>query len=261
MARRIFLHRSMWKMEADLGHLAVGLVLTIALAVLLVVFAKQYWRFESGAILKILVFAGVPAALFMSGAAIDPAHTYPVFYHPGGQTFQIPMHYTELSPTFTIIASLVLILLGVFMYKTNRFPLPLKVVFFTISCLVIITMFYVTFVSPVPPHMINRLTIDWQFSGIVILILVATIFSWSLFPIKGPLSLKLGWLAAVLVFSVIWNIVRLSVVLATLFHMGSFPFILLHYLAGIYVDFIYIVTFYSLALGSLAKAEVSEVGW
>lgn len=261
MARKIYLHRSMWKMEANVRHLAVGLAITAFLGVLLVVFAKQYWRFETFFVKALLVFAGVPAKLFTDGTAVDPTHSFPVFYHPGGLTFQIPMHYTEVSPLVTIVVSVILILVGFLLYKGNRLPLPLKVVYFTLSALVIITLAYVSFVSPVPPHMINRLTVDWQFSGIVILILAAIIFAWSIFPVKGSLGLKLGWLGAVLAFSVVWNIVRLSVVLATLYHLGSLPFILLHYLVGIYIDFIYIVAFYSLAMGSLSRTEASEAGW
>ena len=261
MKRKIYLHRSMWRMEANLSHLAVGMAVSIALGVLLVVFAKSYWRFETGVNKSLLVFAGVPAALFTVGAPVDPTSSFPVFYSPGGLTFQIPMHYTEVSPLVTLIVSIILLCLGLLMYKSNKFPLPLKVVYFTLTCLVIITLCYVSFVSPVPPHMINRLTVDWQFSGIVILILAASIFSWAVFPIRGSLLTKLGWMAALLAFSVVWNIVRLAVVLATLYHLGSLPFILLHYLVGIYIDFIYIVTFYSLAIGSLARVETSEVGW
>lgn len=261
MNRTIYLHRSMWKMEANLKHLAIGTAITITLAVLLVVFAGQYWKFETAVIGKLLVFAGVPAKLFQLGTAVDPTHSFPIFYRPGGLTFQIPMQYTQIEPIVTIVISLLLILAGVLLYKTNRFPLPLKVVFFTISCLVIITLLYVTFVSPVPPHFINRLTIDWQFSGILVLILASMVFTWAIFPVKGSLGIKLGWLAALLIFSTVWNIIRLAVVLATLYHAGSLPFILLHYLAGIYIDFIYIIMFYSLAIGSLAKVNVSEVGW
>lgn len=261
MARKIFLHRSMWKMEANLKHLSIGLAITVVLGVMLVLFAKQFWRFETYFVKALLLFAGVPAKLFTSGAPVDPSRSFPVFYHPGGLTFQIPMHYTEVSPLVTIIVSVILILVGILLYRGNRLPLPLKVVYFTLSCLVIITLSYVSFVSPVPPHMLNRLTVDWQFSGIIILILAASIFTWSVFPVKGALGLKLGWLAAVLAFSVVWNIVRLSVVLATLYHLGSLPFILLHYLVGIYIDFIYIVAFYSLAMGSLGRTEASEVGW
>jgi exosortase/archaeosortase family protein len=261
MKRTIYLHRSMWKMEANVAHMAIGIAITVVLAVLLVVFAKQYWQMETLVVGKLLVFAGVPAKLFHIGTAVDPTRAFPVFYKPGGLTFQIPMRYTQVAPLVTIIISIVLVIVGLILYRTNRFPLPLKVVYFTITCLVIVTLMYVSFVSPVPPHFINRLTVDWQFSGILVLILAAGIFSWAIFPIKGSLGTKLGWLAALLIFSTVWNVVRLSVVLATLYYGGSLPFILLHYLAGIYVDFIYIIMFYSLAIGSLAKVNVSEVGW
>ncbi len=55
------------------------------------------------------------------------------------------------------------------------------------------------------------------------------------------------------------NILRISVVTATLYYFGGSVFLLFHYLVGAFIDFVYIVAFYSLALFNLAKYEAVGV--
>jgi len=50
----------------------------------------------------------------------------------------------------------------------------------------------------------------------------------------------------------------MSLVTATLYHFGGLVFLLLHYILGAFIDFVYIVAFYSLALAHLSKSEASE---
>ena len=51
----------------------------------------------------------------------------------------------------------------------------------------------------------------------------------------------------------------MSLVTATLYHFGGLVFLLLHYILGAFIDFIYLVAFYSLALAHLSKSESGEV--
>lgn len=51
----------------------------------------------------------------------------------------------------------------------------------------------------------------------------------------------------------------MSFVTATLFYFGGSIFLLLHYFIGVFVDFVYIVTFYSLALAHLSKFKTTGV--
>jgi hypothetical protein len=55
------------------------------------------------------------------------------------------------------------------------------------------------------------------------------------------------------------NILRISVVTATLYYFGGSVFLLFHYLVGAFIDFVYIVAFYSLALSHLAKFGIGGV--
>lgn len=52
------------------------------------------------------------------------------------------------------------------------------------------------------------------------------------------------------------NLLRISVVTATLYYFGGPVFLLFHYLVGAFIDFVYIVAFYSLALSHLVKFDV-----
>jgi exosortase/archaeosortase family protein len=79
-----------------------------------------------------------------------------------------------------------------------------------------------------------------------------------LFTIKGPLWVKVFWLFTAIGFSVFWNLLRMSLVTATLYFLGGLVFVLFHYVLGAFIDFVYIVAFYSLALAHLSKYEVSE---
>ncbi len=49
----------------------------------------------------------------------------------------------------------------------------------------------------------------------------------------------------------------MSLVTATLYYFGGMVFLLFHYVIGAFIDFVYIVAFYSLALAHLSNYEVS----
>ncbi len=258
--RRILLHRGMWAMPRNLYHMTLGGIWLAALSIFLVFRISSLWSFQAAMIEKLLVFAKVPYRLFIS-PPIELSRGIPVYYRPSGKTFAIPIEYNALTQTQAAIAFLLLVILGFLAYRLQKIPLPIKVSILFVLVLVISTIAYTSFITPVPPHTVNKLSVDWQYSGAVVLFLISSIFLFSVFPLKGPLWIKFSWLFAALIYSIIWNIVRISVVLSTLYHLGSIPFLILHYLAGIYIDFIYIIAFYSLSLAHLARHEVSEVGW
>lgn len=258
--RRIFLHRGMWSMERNALHMTIGFGFVGFLAIFLIFGANALWAAQAAAIGKLLAFAHVPYRL-ISLPSIDLSNGVPLIYAPGGRTFVVPIAYNALEPYPAIIAVLLLALASVGVYMVKRVPLPMRIVFLFLVTLGISTILYTSFVSPVPPKIINRISLDWQWSGALILLLLSAVFAFSVFPVAGPLWIKFSWLAGAIAYGIAWNTVRISLVLATLYHLGSTPFLLTHYLTGIYIDFIYIVAFYSLALAHLARHEVSEVGW
>ena len=247
-------------MKPAVLHLAIGLIVSFLMATVLVFGAEAIWNFQKEVVQTLLTFANVEYQIEKLPFN-DLRNGIPIFYEPGGNVFNVPIKYTALSPILAILSIAVLSLLGFFSYRLKSVPLPFKVLILFLLTLVISTILYTTFVSSLPPHAIGRLMIDWQYSGIIVWLLLVVIFTFSVFPVKGPLWVKFMWLGFALLYSFIWNSVRISVVLGSLYYLGSSVFLLTHYLTGIYIDFIYIVAFYSLALAHLARMETSEVGW
>jgi len=247
-------------MEPVVTHMVIGLFFSFIMAIFLVFNAEWIWGIQKEVVQALLTFANVEFQIEKLPFN-DLRNGIPAFYKPGGDVFNVPIKYMSLSPVLAILSIAVLSLFGFFSYRLKSVPLPFKVLILFLLTLVISTILYTTFVSPIPPHAIGRLAIDWQFSGIIIWLLLVVIFTFSIFPVKGPLWVKFMWLGLALSYSFIWNSVRLSVVLGSLYYLGSSVFLLTHYLTGIYIDFIYIVGFYSLALAHLARIETSEVGW
>lgn len=258
--RKIYIHRGLWTMKPQKIHMIIGAVSSAVVTLFLVLGVQYLWNFQTNIIQKLLTFAKVPYRI-TAIPFINLKQGLPIYYHPSGNIFVIPLKYQVLSPLPAIMMVALLIVTGIIIYWVRSVPLPFKVLSLFILTLVISTILYTSFVSVMPPHTINRLAIDWQFSGAIILLLISIIFTFAVFPIKGPLWVKFFWLALTMIYAIIWNTVRISVVLSSLYHLGSTVFLLTHYLTGIYIDFIYIVAFYSLALAHLARINSSEVGW
>jgi exosortase/archaeosortase family protein len=196
---------------------------------------------------NLLSFAGVPHKLLILDSLSN------------GPTFEMPLNSHSLPSLAVIVVVVVLACLIITLNLFRRIPSPVKTVVLVVSMVTILTLLWQTLISPFPPYTLHWVTIDWSCSGIISLSLITLIFSPFLFTIKGPLWVKIFWLFLTIGFSVVMNILRISVVTATLYYFGGSVFLLLHYLVGAFIDFIYIVSFYSLALSHLAKYEVVGV--
>jgi len=152
------------------------------------------------------------------------------------------------------LSSLILIL-NIF----RRIPSPVKTIALVVSMVTIFTLLWQTVISPIPSYTLHWVTLDWSCSGVISLCLITMIYAPFLFTIRGPLWAKVFWLFITIGFSVVWSLLRMSLVTATLYYFGGPVFLLFHYLVGAFIDFIYIVAFYSLALAHLTKFEVGGV--
>lgn len=253
----------MWSMEIQRLHFFYGMVVAISIAAAVYFAAPTVWKFQAHAIGVLLAMAGVPFNL-------DPAPASEVIemlggvhyliFHPSGPTFVVPVNFVEIDATWAAIGVFVSIGIGYLVFRSGL-TLPLKMLALLIIVLVVVTLIYNVFVSAAPPHDLRRLSLDWQFSGALVATIIGFTFAMAIFPLRGPLWIKIQWTLAALLFSTVWNIARISVVLATLFYTKSILFLLLHYFLGVFVDFLYVIAIYSLALGHLAKHETSETGW
>ena len=248
------------RMGASKAHFLVGVTVSLVVTLLVAMDGRYFW-FLANIISVLISFAGVEFNLFMLGTPIRLIEGIPLYYRPAGPTFAIPVNFVAPDATTCLLIIFAIVFVSFLVYQTNRIVLPIKAIWLIFSGLLVATLLYLVFVSPIPPHRLSWVTVDWSCSGVVILMLITFIFAPFLFTVKGPLWIKLLFLALTIGFSVVWNIVRISLTIASLYYFGDLAFLLLHYIAGVFVDFIYIVTFYSLALGQLAKHETSVTGW
>ena len=227
-------------------HFAVGLAISLFFTIILTFQGISFWTWQAEAVSRLLFFAGVPHSLLIEGL-------------PNGPTFEIPVNSPSIPLTTVTVGLVVFVSLSIILNVFRRIPSPIKTLGLVISIVAISTLLWQTVIAPVPPYTLHLVTIDWSCSGVISLCLISLIFTPFLFTIRGPLWVKVFWLFVTLGFSVIWNLLRISVVTATLYHFGGPAFLLLHYLVGAFIDFVFIVQFYSLALSHLTRFDVHEV--
>ena len=176
-----------------------------------------------------------------------------------GPTFEMLINPQAISFTAVAISIIVLALLILVVNIFRIIPSPVKTIAFVVSIVTILTLLWQAVISPIPSYTLHWVTLDWSCSGVISLCLITMIYVAFLFTIKGPLWIKVFWLFITIGFSVVWNLLRMSLVTATLYYFGGSVFLLLHYLLGAFIDFVYIIAFYSLALAHLSKHEVGGV--
>jgi len=228
-------------------HFFVGLAISIVFTTLVALNGFNFWIWQASMVGRILSFAEVPHKLFISSG------------WEKGPTFEMPINFRPI-PFMTVIVLLIVLASLIFIVNIfRRIPPPVKAVSFVVSILAILTILWQTIVSPIPSYTLHWVTLDWSCSGVISLCLITFIYVPFLFTIKGPLWVKVFWLFMAIGFSSAWNILRMSLVTATLYYFGGVVFLLFHYVVAAFIDFVYIVAFYSLALAHLSKYEVSGV--
>jgi exosortase/archaeosortase family protein len=227
-------------------HFFVGLAISIVFTSLIAFNGFNFWIWQANMIDRLLSFAGVSHKLFISSGLTK------------GPTIEMPINFSPIPFTTIIALLIVLASVTVIVNIFRGIPSPVKAVSFVVSILAILTLLWQTMISPIPAYNLHWVTLDWSCSGVITLSLITLIYVPFLFTIKGPLRVKVFWLFITIGFSIVWNLLRMSLVTATLYYFGGLVFLLSHYLLGAFIDFIYIVAFYSLALAHLSKYELSE---
>lgn len=225
-------------------HFIVGLAISLFFTLLLAFQGFSFWVWQANMVSDLLSFAGVPHKLLIWGSLAN------------GPTFEMPLNSQFIPFSAVIVALIVFRYLIVIVNVFRRIPSPVKTIVLVVSIVAIFTLLWQTLISPVPPYTLHWVTIDWSCSGVISLCLITLIFAPFLFTIRGPLWVKVFWLFTTMGFSIVLNLLRISVVTATLYYFGGPVFLLFHYLVGAFIDFVYIVAFYSLALSHLVKFDV-----
>lgn len=234
-SRRLRVHRP---------HFLIGLAISLGVTLLVAFNGFSFWIWQADVIDKLLSLAGVSHKLFTLG---------------GLATFEVPIHHTPISPTTIVALAIVLLASILIVTMVRQIAPPVKAIWSIVAIAAILTLLWQTAVYPISSYTIHWVTIDWSCSGVINMCLVSLIYVPFLFTIKGPLWVKVSWLFIAVGFSIVWNLLRLSFVTATLYYFGGSVFLLFHYMVGAFVEFIYIVAFYSLGLAHLSKYEVSGV--
>ncbi len=224
-------------------HFFVGIAISLLFTLIVAFQGFNLWVWQANIVSRLLSFAGVAHKLFIwSGLASGP-------------TFEMPRNYSPVPVTATVILLIAFTSFVLIMGILRRIPPPIKTVLFVVSILAILILLWQMIISPIPSYTLHWVTIDWSCSGVISLCIITLIYSPCLFTIKGPLWVKVFWLFITIGFSFVWNLVRMSLVTATLYYFGGIVFLLLHYMVGAFIDFVYIVALYSLALSHLSKYE------
>lgn len=228
-------------------HFFIGLAIALVFTAVVTFQGFNFWIWQAKMVSGLLSFAGVPHNLFI-WTPITRGPTFEMLVTP------------QSVPLIAVIGSLLFFFSFVLILKrSSRIPSPVKAIALVVSLTTIFTLLWQTVISPVPLYTLHWVTIDWSCSGVIGLCLITLIYTPFLFALRGPLRVKVFWLLITIGFSVIWNLLRMSLVTATLYYFGLSVFLLFHYFAGAFIDFIYIITFYSLALYHLSKFEAYEV--
>jgi len=247
------LRRAFWVPGFQKAHFLIGLIISVLATYLVGTNFLSYWWFQAKIIAKLLEIANVPYHLFDMGRARSLFEIFPLKYTAGGPTFELPVPYKRPDPSTVVFILLNLAMASFIIWKLRKIPFPLKILWFILAPVVGATLLYNALWSV--PHGLTWITVDWTCSGVLIFVLISITFSIGVFGLKGPLRIKFFWMGVTMLFSVAWNIFRLAFTIATLYHMGAFLFILVHYLAGIYLDFIYLATFAGIAIGQLTPYQ------
>ncbi len=140
----------------------------------------------------------------------------------------------------------------------RRCPAPLRPLLWVAPLSLGITLFYLTAISPTVPYNPEDFSTIWYRGETYLWLLLPWIFAVSFLVLNVPLRLKMTWLSLLLLYSFLWSAIRLATALATFHYLGSLWMPFFYFVFGFLADFLYIVAFYSLAVGEAAGALAKQ---
>jgi exosortase/archaeosortase family protein len=92
-------------------------------------------------------------------------------------------------------------------------------------------------------------------SGLLLMVIFGFISVFTIGLLKGPLSKKLIWFSLSLVVGFMWNVNRLVFVISVAYYFGLTAFSIAHFILAPAIDFIWIVSMWSLGISWLKGKE------
>jgi len=237
----VYTHKSLRYMPFRIDSLLQGLAIIVLVDVLLLWQMPGILRWHSRAVEILLRLAKVPWELGREMALLPGISAVML------RTVYLDYRAHPLYPAYFAGAALACFCIG---YR--RWPAPLKPMFFLLLAGLGITLLYLRMVSPTVPYTPEDFCAIWCRGEACLWLLLPPIFAMSFFILNVPLSLKIGWLFLLLLYSFLWSAVRLALALATFHYFGSIWMPFFYFAFGFLTDFLYIVAFYSLAMDGAA---------
>ena len=100
-----------------------------------------------------------------------------------------------------------------------------------------------------------RFDILFEYSGLVTVAIFGFIFTFTIGLLKAPLLNKIGWFLISIGIGLLWNINRLALVIIIAYNFGLPTFSFTHYLLGPFIDFLWVVSMWSLGMSWMRKEE------
>jgi hypothetical protein len=239
--KSIYPHKSLRYMPFHASFLMQGLAVAVIVDLLL------YWQlgtildWHTQALKRLLEFAGV---LWTEGRTLE---VLPGVFANLARTGYYSYDADPMFPWYAFGIVAILYLLG-YRFMSQ----PLRPLLFLIPAGLGITLFFLKVVSPELPYSAEDFAAIWYRGESYLWLLMPWIFGLGLFTLNVPFALKLPWLIAVFLYSMVWSVVRLAVALATFHYFGALFMPVFYFIFGFLADFLYIVAIYSLAMDRAA---------
>lgn len=93
-------------------------------------------------------------------------------------------------------------------------------------------------------------------SGLITVAVFCCIFTLTIGLLKGSLLGKIAWFILSVSVGLLWNINRLAIVIIIAYRFGLSTFSFVHYFLGPFIDFVWVVSMWSLGMSLVRKEEM-----
>ncbi|MFQ6095801.1 MAG: exosortase/archaeosortase family protein [Candidatus Bathyarchaeia archaeon] len=118
------------------------------------------------------------------------------------------------------------------------------------------------YISPLSPMQVKLMDgtlacfhVLLECSGLVTVAIFSFIFTFTIGLLKGSLLNKIVWFLLSIGIGVLWNINRLAFVIIVAYNFGLSTFSFTHYLVGPFIDFLWVVSMWSLGMSWTRREE------
>lgn len=105
-----------------------------------------------------------------------------------------------------------------------------------------------------------NLVVTWNRSGLFSMTVFGLLMVFSLFPLEGPIWLKTLWMELGFITGLVWSLFRMSATVLIAYHFGLGTSTMIEFFMNPLVDFLWIVSIWSLALSRVSSYQNTTLG-